>query len=222
MRRTGRPGRSALDDWRTLPTDEGATFDKEVALDAATLRPARHLGHQPGPGGPRSTATVPDPDTFADAGDREPPHAPSSTWAWPPAPRCATSPSTPCSSARAPTAASRTSGPPPACSTADTCHSGMRALVVPGSHRVKAQAEAEGLDAVFVGGRLRMARARVLDVPGHEPGQAGTRASGARRPPTATSRDARAAAAAPTWSRRPWRPPPPSPGTSPAPEDLDR
>ena len=27
--------------------------------------------------------------------------------------------------------------------------SGMRALVVPGSHRVKAQAEAEGLDAVF-------------------------------------------------------------------------
>jgi 3-isopropylmalate/(R)-2-methylmalate dehydratase large subunit len=30
-----------------------------------------------------------------------------------------------------------------------TVHAGMRALVVPGSHRVKAQAEAEGLDRVF-------------------------------------------------------------------------
>ena len=30
-----------------------------------------------------------------------------------------------------------------------TVAEGMRALVVPGSHRVKAQAEAEGLDAIF-------------------------------------------------------------------------
>jgi 3-isopropylmalate/(R)-2-methylmalate dehydratase large subunit len=32
-----------------------------------------------------------------------------------------------------------------------TVRAGMRAMVVPGSHRVKAQAEAEGLDTVFVG-----------------------------------------------------------------------
>ena len=32
-----------------------------------------------------------------------------------------------------------------------TVKAGMRALVVPGSHRVKAQAEAEGLDVVFTG-----------------------------------------------------------------------
>jgi 3-isopropylmalate/(R)-2-methylmalate dehydratase large subunit len=31
-----------------------------------------------------------------------------------------------------------------------TVHTGVRALVVPGSHRVKSQAEAEGLDKVFV------------------------------------------------------------------------
>jgi 3-isopropylmalate/(R)-2-methylmalate dehydratase large subunit len=30
-------------------------------------------------------------------------------------------------------------------------HDGIRAMVVPGSHRVKAQAESEGLDAVFIG-----------------------------------------------------------------------
>src|SRR5437660_1786361 len=29
----------ALDDWRSLPTDPGASFDKEVVLDAAELRP---------------------------------------------------------------------------------------------------------------------------------------------------------------------------------------
>ena len=36
-----------------------------------------------------------------------------------------------------------------ACSRAARCTTGLRALVVPGSHRVKAQAEAEGLDEVF-------------------------------------------------------------------------
>ena len=38
---------AALDDWRTLPTDDGAAFDKEVHLDAAEHRAARVLGHQP-------------------------------------------------------------------------------------------------------------------------------------------------------------------------------
>ena len=54
-----------------------------------------------------------------------------------------------------------------------------------------------------------MARRRLLDVPGHEPRPARSRASAARRRPTATSRDARARAAAPTWSRcrSPRRPP---------------
>ena len=50
--------------------------------------------------------------------------------------------------------------------------SGIRTLVVPGSWAVKAQAEAEGLDTVFIDGRLRLARPGLLDVPGHEPRQA--------------------------------------------------
>src|SRR4029453_12968459 len=38
----------ALEDWRSLPTDEGASFDKEVALDAAHLRPHVSWGTNPG------------------------------------------------------------------------------------------------------------------------------------------------------------------------------
>ena len=43
---------TALAEWRSLPTDEGARFDKEVVLEAASLAPVRDLGHQPGPGHP--------------------------------------------------------------------------------------------------------------------------------------------------------------------------
>ena len=51
----------------------------------------------------------------------------------------------------------------------------LRMLVVPGSMRVKAQAEAEGLDAVFTARRRRVAQRGLLDVPGNEPGPAGSR-----------------------------------------------
>ena len=50
--------------------------------------------------------------------------------------RCARSRSTPSSSAPAPTAASRTCGPPPRSSRAAECADGVRMLVVPGSARV--------------------------------------------------------------------------------------
>ena len=57
--------------------------------------------------------------------------------------------------------------------------------------------------------RLRMARAGLLDVPGHERRPAASRASAAPRPRTATSRAGRATAGARTWSARRWprRPP---------------
>ncbi len=64
-------GRRPSTHWRTLPTDDGATFDKEVALDAAAIAPARLLGHQPRPGRSSSTRRVPDPDDFADPGERD-------------------------------------------------------------------------------------------------------------------------------------------------------
>ena len=54
----------------------------------------------------------------------------------------------------------------------------VKALVVPGSVGVARAAEREGLDEVFRP-RVRMARRRLLDVPGHEPGQA-RRRSGLR------------------------------------------
>ena len=41
----------------------------------------------------------------------------------------------------------------------------VRAMIVPGSGLVKEQAEAEGLDEIFIGRRLRMARAWLLHVP---------------------------------------------------------
>ena len=44
---TGAAWEQALDDWRALVTDDDATFDKEVALDAATLRPSVTWGTNP-------------------------------------------------------------------------------------------------------------------------------------------------------------------------------
>ena len=45
---TGAAWERALDDWRSLVTDDGAAFDKEVVLDARRAAPAGHVGHQPG------------------------------------------------------------------------------------------------------------------------------------------------------------------------------
>ena len=143
-----RRGTQAVADWRTLRTDDGAVWDKEVRIDAATLRPQVTLGHQPRPGHvDRRQRPVarrlrrPDDPRERRPGARV--HGPRR-----PARRSATSPSTPCSSGRAPTAASRTCGPPPPCSRAARSRA-KRVMVVPGSHAVKAQAEAEGLDRVF-------------------------------------------------------------------------
>jgi len=51
--------------WRTLPTDEGAAFDRELALNAATLAPMVTWGTSPEDCAPIDE-TVPDPDSFAD------------------------------------------------------------------------------------------------------------------------------------------------------------
>ena len=37
----------AVAEWRKLPTDPGAKFDRELVIDAADARALRHLGHQP-------------------------------------------------------------------------------------------------------------------------------------------------------------------------------
>ena len=46
-------GRPRVDYWRSLRTDDDATFDDEVVIDADALTPVRDLGHQPRPGAPR-------------------------------------------------------------------------------------------------------------------------------------------------------------------------
>ena len=145
---TGAAWEQALDEWRSLATDEGATFDRTLTIEAAGLRPHVTWGTNPGQVAPID-ATVPDPDTFEDAAGRE-------------------------SAARALEYMGLKAGTPLREVAVDTVfigsctnsriedlraaaevlrgrhvHQGMRALVVPGSHRVKTQAEAEGLDAVF-------------------------------------------------------------------------
>ena len=59
---------------------------------------------------------------------------------------------------------------------------GMRAMVVPGSGLVRAQAEEEGLAQIFIDAGLRMASGGLLDVPGDEPRPACPRANAAPRP----------------------------------------
>ncbi len=55
--------------WKTLPSDEGAVFDKEVFLDASEIEPFVTWGTNPGRGVPLSEA-VPDPESFEDENDR--------------------------------------------------------------------------------------------------------------------------------------------------------
>jgi 3-isopropylmalate/(R)-2-methylmalate dehydratase large subunit len=60
---------AALEYWRGLGTDDDATFDTEVVIDAATVEPFVTWGTNPGQGAPLS-ARVPDPASFADAVER--------------------------------------------------------------------------------------------------------------------------------------------------------
>ncbi|WP_166426751.1 3-isopropylmalate dehydratase large subunit [Labedella populi] len=55
--------------WRTLPTDDGAVFDAEVFLDADDLEPFVTWGTNPGQGVSLSES-VPDPEVIADPNER--------------------------------------------------------------------------------------------------------------------------------------------------------
>ena len=56
---------AAVQYWKTLPTDDDATFDTVVRIDAATLSPFVTWGTNPGQGAPLNS-TVPDPEDFGD------------------------------------------------------------------------------------------------------------------------------------------------------------
>ncbi|HEX9342089.1 MAG TPA: 3-isopropylmalate dehydratase large subunit, partial [Actinomycetota bacterium] len=61
---------AAVADWRTLPSDEGAVYDKSVTLDANALEPMITYGTNPGMGMP-ITGRTPDPDHAADPATRQ-------------------------------------------------------------------------------------------------------------------------------------------------------
>ena len=139
---------AALADWRTLRTDDAATFDTEVTLDGADIAPMVTWGTNPAQSVPLA-GEVPDPDNFDDPARRE-------------------------AAARALDYMGLAQGTPMRDIAVDTVFigsctnsriedlraaasvvegrrvaDGVRTLVVPGSGKVKAQAEAEGLPEIF-------------------------------------------------------------------------
>jgi 3-isopropylmalate/(R)-2-methylmalate dehydratase large subunit len=146
---TGDDWDAAVAYWRSLRTDPDAEFDAEIVIDAATLSPYVTWGTNPGQGAPLS-ASVPDPDQIEDASDR-------------------------LSAEKALTYMGLVAGTPLRDIAVDTVFvgsctngriedlraaagilngrkvaDGVRMLVVPGSMRVRAQAEDEGLHEVFL------------------------------------------------------------------------
>ena len=61
---------AAVARWRQLPTDEGATYDKQISIDASALEPMITFGTNPGMG-IGITSPVPDPSSVADPLERE-------------------------------------------------------------------------------------------------------------------------------------------------------
>ncbi|WP_448627317.1 3-isopropylmalate dehydratase large subunit [Geodermatophilus sp. URMC 64] len=140
---------AAVEYWTTLRTDEDAVFDREVHLDAAALTPYVTWGTNPGQGLPISER-VPDPADFADEHDR---HAAEQALAY-----MGLTAGTPLREIKVDTVflGSCTNGRIEDLRVAAELLRGKRIdantrmLVVPGSVGVKAQAEAEGLDQVFL------------------------------------------------------------------------
>lgn len=134
--------------WRTLPTDEDASFDAEVFINADELEPFVTWGTNPGQGVSLS-GSVPDPATFADPNQRASAERALQYMDL--------KPGTPmkevpvdvvfmgsCTNSRIEDLrafASVIEGKKKA--------DGVRVMVVPGSARVRLEAEAEGLDKIF-------------------------------------------------------------------------
>jgi 3-isopropylmalate/(R)-2-methylmalate dehydratase large subunit len=145
---SGADRETALADWRTLVTDDDATFAKEVVLDAATLSPHVTWGTNPAQVIPLD-ANVPSPDDFAEASERD---AAARALAY-----MGLAAGTPMREVAVDTVfiGSCTNGriedlrAVAAVAEGRRVADGVRTLVVPGSGRVKEQAEAEGLDQIL-------------------------------------------------------------------------
>jgi 3-isopropylmalate/(R)-2-methylmalate dehydratase large subunit len=139
----------ALEYWRTLVTDSDATFDKEIYLNADDLAPFVTWGTNPGQGLPLSES-VPNPADFTNPEDRG---AAERALEY-----MDLKPGTPLKSIKVDTVflGSCTNGRIEDLRSAAEVIKGkkiassLRLLVVPGSARVRLQAESEGLDKVFL------------------------------------------------------------------------
>ena len=138
----------ALAYWKTLPSDPGAVYDKEVTLEAGAIAPHVSWGTSPKQVLP-ITGVIPDPKEAPDEGTRE---------AWTRAlAYMGLEPGTPLSEIKVDTVfiGSCTNGriedlrAAAALVKGRRVAQGVRALVVPGFGLVKEQAESEGLDSVF-------------------------------------------------------------------------
>jgi 3-isopropylmalate/(R)-2-methylmalate dehydratase large subunit len=145
---TGEAWEAAVNDWRTLPSDPGAVFDREVAIDVASIVPQITWGTSPehvvGVDG-----RIPDPAMVADADKRRAIEAALDYMGLKPGVPIAGTPVDwvfigSCTNSRISDlrAAARIAR-------GRKVASSVRAWVVPGSENVKRQAEAEGLDRVF-------------------------------------------------------------------------
>jgi 3-isopropylmalate/(R)-2-methylmalate dehydratase large subunit len=144
----GQDWEDAVAYWRTLPSDDGATFDAEVFIDADDLEPFVTWGTNPGQGSSLSAA-VPDPAAITDPNERA---AAERALEY-----MDLAPGTPlkevpvdavfmgsCTNSRIEDLrafASIIEGKKKA--------DGVRVMVVPGSARVRIEAEAEGLDRII-------------------------------------------------------------------------
>jgi len=139
----------ALEEWSKLPTDPGATFDRELLIDAATLVPYITWGTSPGMVAP-ITASVPDPAAVSNEKDRK-----SLERALEYMGLAAKTPLAQVSIDRV-FIGSCTNGRLEDLRAAARIAKGHKvsshvgAMVVPGSQAVKTQAEAEGLDRIFI------------------------------------------------------------------------
>ena len=137
----------AVADWRTLVTDDGAAFDKVVVIDASTLRPHITWGTNPAQV-TTIDGSVPSPSDFADATTRDTVARSLEYMGLEAGTRIREIPVDTvfigsCTNGRIEdlrAAAAVLDG---------RTVTARRVMIVPGSHAVKAQAEAEGLDAVF-------------------------------------------------------------------------
>ncbi len=145
---TGADWDAAVEHWTSLRTDDDAVFDEEIVLDASTMTPFVTWGTNPGQGVPLGAA-VPDPAAFEDADDRT---AAENALRY-----MGLEAGTPMREVKVDTVfvGSCTNGRIEDLRLAAEIIKGRtvdpdtRLLVVPGSVRVRMQAEDEGLDVVF-------------------------------------------------------------------------